>query len=721
MFKLFYTMKKLIIVAAGVFCLQQGMAQLKPKTAKKATAVKTVITGPVDRSKKPAAGPAPTISIKDPVIYNMPNGITVLVVENHKLPRVRASFFIDYGPVYEGKKAGALDLMGGMLSEGTTNMPKDKFDEAVDMIGAEVNLSASGGSAGALTRYFDKAFNLMADALKNPSFPQESFDKLKSITITDFKSNEKSTPTIAARVYTALSYGKNTAQGEFTSEESLKGLTLDDVKESYKNYITPSRSYLTFVGDITPAAAKALAEKAFGNWKGKKLPVPVAPMVQNPSTTEIDFVDIPTAVQGELRVGNIVNNPLSGKDYHSLLLANYILGGGAEARLFMNLREKHGFTYGAYSRVGSGRFPALFTASAAVRTDKVDSATSEMFKEILDMRDGNVTADDLANAKAKYNGSFALGMEDPAKTAEYASNILINGLAKDYYRTYLQKINAVTLDDIKEVSQKYFSEHNSRIVIAGNASKIVPKLMRFGYPIKKYDKFAEPVVEKAVDVNAAETPKTTSAISASEIIEGYLKAMGGKEEIKKINTISANLSMEMQGRKFEGTEKKMSPNKHFTEMKTGGFTIMKEVFDGAQGYESQMGQKKEFDEAKIKEAMDEKGVIPQLYYITDNGYKTDYLGTGKVGEEETYRLKVTMPSGKVSIQEYAIKSGFLLKEESTSKEGEEEVTETVEYKNYLKVGSIMQPSEITINQGMEFTVKYADFKINEGVTETDFK
>ncbi len=185
------------------------------------------------------------------------------------------------------------------------------------------------------------------------------------------------------------------------------------------------------------------------------------------------------------------------------------MGGGAEARLFMNLREKHGFTYGAYSNVGNGRFPALFTASAAVRTDKVDSATSEMFKEILGMRDGNVSAEDLANAKAKYNGSFAFGMEDPAKTADYASNILINGLAKDYYRTYLQKINAVTLDDIKDVSQKYFSESNSRIVIAGNASKIIPKLMKFGYAIKKYDRYAEPVVEKPVDVNAAETAKTT--------------------------------------------------------------------------------------------------------------------------------------------------------------------------------------------------------------------
>lgn len=698
-------MKKIVILAAGIFCFHAGFAQVK-----------------LDRSKKPAAGPAPVISIKDPVIFNMPNGITVLVVENHKLPKVRATFSIDFGPVEEGKKAGLLDLMGQMLGEGTTNMPKDKFDEEVDKIGADVNLQASGGSVSALTRYFDKAFNLMADALKNPSFPQESFEKLKSMTITGLKADEKSTPSIANRVYNALSYGKNTAQGEFTTEETVKGLTLADVKEAYKNYITPSRSYLTFVGDITPEAAKALAEKAFGKWTGKKLTLPSLPLVQNPAKTEIDFVDIPTAVQGELRVGNIINNPLNNKDYHALLLANYILGGGAESKLFMNLREKHGFTYGSYSRVGSGRFQSLFTANAAVRTDKVDSATSELFKEILNMRDGNITAEDLANAKAKFNGSFALGMEDPARTAEYATNILINGLPKDFYRTYLQKINAVTLEDIKNVSRTYFSESNSRIVIAGNASKIIPKLMKFGYPIKKYDRFAEPVVEKPLEVQTGETAKTTENISAFEIINSYLKAVGGKEEIKKVNTVSAVISLDMMGRTFGGVYKRMNPDKQLVELKMGTMTVMKSVFDGGQGYQQQGPQKKEMDEQEIKEARDEKGIIAQLFYATDTAYKTDYLGTGKTNDEDTYRLKVTLPSGKISVQEYSVKSGLLLKEESTSKEGDQEVTETVEYKNYVKVGTILLPTEITRTvAGQEIPFKFSDYKLNEGVTEADFK
>src|SRR5436305_8914424 len=133
----------------------------------------------IDRTKQPKPGPAPVISFADPVMYNMQNGITVLVVENHKLPKVTASYYIDYGPVTEGNKAGILGMMGQMLSEGTTSMTKAEFDEAVDQMGADVSLDASGGSASALTRYFDKAFTLMSDALMHPSFPQESFDKIK--------------------------------------------------------------------------------------------------------------------------------------------------------------------------------------------------------------------------------------------------------------------------------------------------------------------------------------------------------------------------------------------------------------------------------------------------------------------------------------------------------------------------------------------------------------
>ena len=308
-------------------------------------------------------------------------------------------------------------------------------------------------------------------------------------------------------------------------------------------------------------------------------------------------------------------------------------------------------------------------------------------------------------------------MEDPANTARYASNILINNLSKDFYRTFLQKINGVSVEDIKKVSQKYFEKDKSRIVMVGNASKIIPNLARLGYPIKKYDKYAEPVVDKPKETEVKESSKTTDAISAYSVIESYLKAIGGKEEVKKVTSIKTSLTMAIGGMQLEANEKKMAPSKVYTEIKMGENKVMQQSFDGTKGYQVQRGQKKDMDEKEIKEAQDEKGVIPQLYYIT-NDFVTTYLGTGKVGDEECYKLKITKPSSKVSIEYYSTKTGLLLKEESTSEDGEESTT----YSNYQKVGNLMFPFTIVQMQGeQEFNLTVKEIKVNEGVTEEDFK
>ena len=675
---------------------------------------------PIDRSKPPKPGNAPVISFKDPAIFTLPNGITVLVVENHKLPKVTARLNIDRGPVLEADKAGVQDLMGQMLNEGTRNKSKDIFDESVDRIGADVNLNAGGGSASALTRYFEQAFLLMADAIQSPAFPQESFDKLKKQTLTALKSSEKSAGTISSRVTSALSFGKNTALGEFETEETINAITLDDVKSFYSKHMSPSRSYLTFVGDIKPETAKALAMKAFGKWTGPKLSLPSIPPSVNPPSTEIDFVDLPSAVQGEIRVTNVIYNPLNNPDYHALLIANQILGGGAESKLYMNLREKHGFTYGSYSDVGDGRFMSTFVSSAQVRSEKADSAVAEIIHEINNMREGKITEEELATAKALYNGAFALGMENPGRSASYASNILINNLPKDFYRSFLQKLNKLTVADIQRVARKYFLSDQSRIVIVGNGSKILPNLSRLGYPIKKYDKYANPILDKPAEVSVKETVKNTESVSASKVISDYITAIGGKEEIAKVKTIRMEMSMDMMGQQFSGTEKRMAPNKHSNEMKMGEMTVFKMVFDGTKGYQMQMGKKEDMAADEVKEYQDDKGVIPQLFYLSPD-YTLSYLGTEKVAGEDAYKLKVTKPSGKVTLEYYSTKSGLLLKDESSSTQEGQEITTITEYKNYQKAGNLLLPFTITQQAGqMEFNMQVKEAKINDGVTEADF-
>jgi zinc protease len=250
----------------------------------------------------------------------------------------------------------------------------------------------------------------------------------------------------------------------------------------------------------------------------------------------------------------------------------------------------------------------------------------------------------------------------------------------------------------------------------------VPTLTRLGFPIKKYDKYAEPVTDEVKEVKADETNKTSDAVSGFSIIEDYLKAIGGKAEVQKVTTLSSSISMEMMGREFTGKDIHMNPNKNLTELKMGAMTVMKMVFNGTAGSQQQgPGKPVDMTPAEVKEQQDDKGVIPQLFYNTAD-FKTEYLGKGKVNEEETYRLKVVMPSGRTSVQQYAIKTGLLLQEETTTKQGETEVPMTIEYKNYQKFGAILYPTQVTRNvSGQEFTINYSNVKINEGVTEADFK
>ncbi|CAH0236994.1 MULTISPECIES: pitrilysin family protein [unclassified Pedobacter] len=691
-------MKKLFIIAA-VSLLAQGISAQT-----------------IDRSHKPKPGPAPIITVGDPVIYKLANGITVLVVENHKLPKVAASYSIDAGPITEGAKAGVVGLMGSMLNEGTTTKTKAQFDEAVDQLGADVSAGAYGGSASALTRYFPEAFALMAEGIRKPAFPAESFEKLKSQTITGLKSNEKSAKAISARVVNALAYGKNHPYGEFETEASITGITLNDVKAAYKKYITPSRGYLTFVGDIKPGAAKALAEKAFGDWKGTALTLPVLTKVANPAKTEVDIINVSNAVQSEITVVNLIDLPMSSPDYFPILLANQILGGGSESRLFDNLREKHGFTYGAYSSTGSGRFQSKFSANAAVRNEKVDSAVVEFLREINTIRTTKVTADELQNAKNLFNGSFALGLENPARTAGFASNILINNLPKDFYRTYLQKINAVTTDDILRVTKKYFNHDNTRIVIVGKTDAFAAGLTKAGFKTQVYDNYANAV-------KAAETTAVPTAAPA-EIIKNYIKAIGGEEAIKKITSLQQNGEMEMQGQKLTVTMKNMAPNLSSMEISMGGQTAMKQVYNGKTGYAMQMGQKAELTGDDLAEKKDDKGYGSQVYYATD-GTKIEAAGTAKVGTADAFKLNITSPSGKKKTEYYDTKSGLLLKDESTTTKGGAEISQSTEYSNYKKIGDVLFPFTLTQSvatpQGaQEFSVVIKEIKINPPLKAEDF-
>ena len=309
---------------------------------------------------------------------------------------------------------------------------------------------------------------------------------------------------------------------------------------------------------------------------------------------------------------------MNDEDYFTALITNNILGGGGEGYLFKNLREDKGYTYGAYSSLGSSRYGvARFSAGAKVRNMVTDSAVTEIVNEIVRIRTELVDAELLKNAKAKYVGNFIMRLERPQTIANYALNIKLNDLPEDFYETYLEKINAVTAEDVKRVANKYFKIANTRIIVVGKGSDVVENLEKVGFPINYFDKYAnavaKPVFNKAIP----------EGMTALDVVDNYIKAIGGKDMLLNVNTLVSNMDVTLPGAPFKpmAISKKMMPNKISFEMKAnmGGQTmsLMKRNFSWEKGYMEQQGQKMLMSEEEIMEAKNVEGIFEELYYSDD--------------------------------------------------------------------------------------------------------
>lgn len=665
-------------------------------------------TAQIDRSVQPKPGPAPKVQLGKVEKFTLPNGLQVIMVENHKLPRASASLSIENMPVIEGDKTGLSNMMGSLLGRGTANITKDEFNEKVDYLGANVNFYSSGASARSLKKYFPEVLGLMADGVKNSQFTQEEFDKEVKVTLDGLKSNEKSVTAIARRVESALIYGKNHPFGEFTTKATVGNITLTDVQSNFNTYYKPNNAYLVIVGDINPSATKKMVTKLFGNWKKGNVPSIAFAKPENVNTTEINFIDMPNAVQSELVVANNIDLKLGDKDYYAAILANSILGGGGTARLFMNLREDKGYTYGSYSSVRQSKHAATFRATASVRNIVTDSSVVEIQKEINKIRYKKATAEELKNAKAKYVGSFVMEVQKPATAARFALNIARYNLPADFYENYLKNINAVTLEDIQNAAVKYFRGDKARIVITGKGIDVLKNLEKTAdYTIKYFD----------TEGNATSKPAMTlpipAGVTVTTVIDKYFKAIGGKEKIATIKTTMMIANATIQGTPLVMTVKASSPNKTSMSIAVMGNVMQKKVFDGAKGYSEARGQKTDMKPEQITKAKNSNTLFNDLEYTS-----------GKL-------LRIEPIDGKNAIvlkhndteAYYDMISGLKVKELKTVKtpDGKEIKVPSV-FSDYKEVNGIKFPHSIGLKSGpmdLNFVVK--EMKINEGVSDADFQ
>ena len=660
---------------------------------------------------QPKPGPAPSININKPQSFVLKNGLKVLVVENHKLPRVSFNLTLDNPPYAEGNKKGVSDILSGMLGNGTEKIGKDAYNEEIDFLGANINFYASGASANGLSRYSKRILELMADGALNPLFDKTEFDKEKEKMIEGLKADEKSVTAIARRVENALVFGKDHYKGEYTSEETLKNVTLEDVVLNYNTYFVPANAYLVIVGDVNFKEVKKEVEKLFGTWKKATAPQLSYTSPKDVQYSQINFIDTPNAVQSEISLVNLSNLKMTDKEYFSVLLANQILGGGGEGRLFLNLREKHGWTYGAYSSIGAGKYINKFRSSASVRNTVTDSSVVEFFNELKRIRTELVSAEDLKNAKAKYVGNFVMQIEKPSTIAGYALNKETQGLPEDFYENYIKNINAVTAEDIKNAANKFFLTDKTRVVIVGKAGDVLPGLEAMSkkekLPIFYFDKYGNPTEKPEVK------KPIPAGVTAQSVLNNYISAIGGEKAVKNVKTLAVMSAGTVQGMPLELTVK-TAPKKLGVDMKVMGNSMMKQIVNEKEAYAVQQGQRKDFKGEELKEMQAEATTFKELALLTDKN--VTLTGIENINGTDAYAVK----SGK-STYYYDVKTGYKVAEAKDLEQGGQKMTQTTYYQDYKDVKGLKFPYKTIMNVGIEIELITTEVKINEGVTDADFK
>lgn len=660
----------------------------------------------VDRSIQPKAGPAPTVNIGKAQSFSLPNGLTVLVVENHKLPRVTFTLALDNEPSLEGDIKGVDNLASSMLGSGTSSISKDDFNEQLDFYGSSVRFTIHNIGGNSLSKYFPQTLSLVAKGVLDPLFTQEELDSERAKLLDDIKSNEKSTKAIAGRVRSVLVYGKNHPRGEYLSEQSINKVSLADINDYYKKYFVPEKAYLVIVGDITLADAKKLVTENFGVWK--KAPAPVSSYSEpiNLPQTEIDFVDVPNAVQSEISVNNVVNLKMTDPDYFAAMLANYILGGSSDSYLFMNLREGHGWTYGAYSNLSGDKYTSDFRAYAAVRNAVTDSAVVEMLKEVKCIRSEVPSEDALKLAKAKFIGAFVMNAEKPQTIAGFALRERTQSLPADFYENYIKNIESVTLEQIQAAARKYLTDNNARIVVAGKATDVLPALEKIGLPIRYFDAYGNPVPKP-------EAKTVSSDVTVQSILQKYIDAVGGKPAMQAIKSLKITSKAQIQGQELTLIKKETAEGKSYQEISVMGMTMLKTVYNGKWGYTEMQGQRKGMTSEDL-EGLKYSGVFPELSML--NSTTLQLSGHENINGADAYKLT----DGDVAFF-YDINTGLKVAEGLKTEVAEGiPVDQIGYYSDYKEVSGVMIPYRSTLNIGMEIELKVTDVKVNQDVSDADF-
>jgi zinc protease len=447
------------------------------------------------RQMPPPLAPRP-LKLPQHLETTLANGLGLVVVEDKRLPLISFRLAFRSGDANDpADRPGLSDMMSSLLSEGTAKRNSRQIAEEVERFGATLAVGSSSDfttvAASSLSVYSDEILDLMADVTLNPSFPQNEVDLARENT-KQMLIQQRAQPTfLASERLSQVVFGSHPYSRLAPTPEMLDAMTRDDlVKYRGATYI-PNNAVFMVVGDVDREAMLARIEQLFGDWQPGALPDLNLPALPRRSARSVYVVDRPGSAQSNIVIANegiIRTSP----DYFPMLLMHTILGANASSRLFMNLREEKGYTYGAYSNLDARRLAGTFRATAEVRTPVTGASLHEFFYELERIRDEAVSAEELKNAKAYLAGVFPIRIETQDGLVDQLVSIRMYDLPGDYLETYREQVNAVTAEDIQRVAHAHVTPDSAAIVIVGDAAEISEQVKPYAETIELYDTDGRP-------------------------------------------------------------------------------------------------------------------------------------------------------------------------------------------------------------------------------------
>ncbi|MFZ6053299.1 M16 family metallopeptidase [Halocola ammonii] len=668
----------------------------------------------LDRTQAPEAGPAPEINLGDYSTFSLDNGLKVIVVENHKLPRVSYQLTVDRDPVIEGDKAGYVEMAGQLLKAGTESKSKTEIDKAIDYIGASMSTYSTGAYASSLKKHSDELLEIMSDVVLNPTFPEDELEKVRKQTLSGLASSKTDPNSISSNIVKAMRYGLDHPYGEQTTEETVEKINREDLIEYYNNFFKPNISYLVVVGDVNAEEAREQAEKHFGSWERGEVEKTMYPKPTPPETNRVVFVPLPNAKQSVINITYPIDLKPGSPDAIKADVMNSILGGGVfSGRLMQNLREDKGYTYGARSQLSTDEHVGYFSAYASVRNEVTDSAVTEFLYELRNISDEMVADSTLQFVKNGMNGNFARSLERPQTIARFALNIERYDMPEDYYQNYLSNLAAVTKEDVKAMAEKYIKPANAYITVVGNRDEVADKLAKFSG--KNKVELRNRYGGEYVDMKPA-----PEGMTAADVIDNYIEATGGQENWDKVNALRQQGSMAMGPMNLTMVMKQNRKGQFSMTVSQGEQVFVKQIYDGEKAMVSQMGQKQVLEGEDAQEMAVQAEILPEAAY-EKMGYELDLKGIEDVEGQEAYVVEITTPSGAKTTEYYAVDSGLKIMSMSTQETPQGEVTQTTMIKSYREFDGLKFASEIDQQVGpQQIKMTVDEVTLNPKFPNSDF-